>query len=359
MAFAAFWEYQFMQDDDMESYALSSEVPVMIDISAMDESRLEHLLSEPTERTRQVVAGLEGDIVVLGAGGKMGPTLAMMLRKACGEKNVYAVSRFSDKAARARMEKAQITTVEADLLDEASYRALPEAENVFYLAGMKFGSTGNQPLTWALNSFLPTLVARHYRDSRIVVFSTGNVYPLVDIAGPGAAEQMTPEPLGEYAQSCLGRERMFEYFSQLYNTPVTLARYGIIVDLTLKIANGEPVDLTMGAVNLIWQRDANDYITRAITLAKSPPAILNVAGADAVPIRRLAELIGTALNKKPKFISREAESAFLSDASYCVDTFGRPQTSLEQMVSMIVKWVASGKEILNKPTKYQVRDGKF
>lgn len=339
----------------------------MIDISAMDESGLENLLSEPTEETRKVVAGLTGDIIVLGAGGKMGPTLAMMLKKASGGREVYAVSRFSSKAVRTRMERFGIKTVEADLLDESKYRELPNAQNVFYLAGMKFGATGNQPLTWAMNSFLPALAAQHYRHSRIVAFSTGNVYPLVDIAGRGASEKTAPEPVGEYAQSCLGRERMFEYFSGLYNTPVTLVRlnyaneprYGIIVDLTSKILNDVPIDLTMGAVNLLWQRDANDYIIRSITLAKSPPAILNVAGAEAVSIRRLAQLIGHELGKELKFISQEAESALLSDASYCMRTFGYPRASLEQMVSMIVRWVACGKEILNKPTKYQVRDGKF
>ena len=339
----------------------------MIDISAMDESGLENLLSEPTEETRKAVAGLTGGIVVLGAGGKMGPTLAMMLTKASGGRDVYAVSRFSSKAVRTRMDRSGIKTIDADLLEESSYRELPDAENVFYLAGMKFGATGNQPLTWAMNSFLPALAARHYRDSRIVAFSTGNVYPLVEIAGRGASEKTAPEPVGEYAQSCLGRERMFEYFSGLYNTPVTLVRlnyaneprYGIIVDLTSKILNDAPIDLTMGAVNLIWQRDANDYIIRSITLAKSPPAILNVAGAEAVSIRRLAQLIGHELGKEPGFISQEAESALLSDASFCMSTFGYPQTSLEQMVSMIVRWVASGKEILNKPTKYQVRDGNF
>jgi len=339
----------------------------MIDISAMDESGLENLLSEPTEETRNAVAGLTGDIVVLGAGGKMGPTLAMMLKKAAGDREVYAVSRFSSKTARARIEQSGIKTVEADLLDESNYRELPDAENVFYLAGMKFGATGNQPLTWAMNTFLPALVAQHYRNSRIVSFSTGNVYPLVDITSRGASEKTAPEPVGEYVQSCLGRERMFEYFSGLHHTPVTLVRlnyaneprYGIIVDLTSKILNDVPIDLTMGAANLIWQRDANDYIIRSITLAKSPPTILNVTGADIVPIRHLAQLIGRQLGKEPKFISQEAESALLSDASFCMRTFGYPQTSLEQMISMIVRWVASGKEILNKPTKYQVRDGKF
>ncbi|MHC4483716.1 MAG: NAD-dependent epimerase/dehydratase family protein [Planctomycetota bacterium] len=204
----------------------------MIDISALDEHGLENILSEPTDATRDIVAGLNGDIVVLGAGGKMGPTLAMMLKKASSGlgtprgpgKNIYAVSRFSDKAARAKIERAGVKTIQADLLDESLYSQLPDVENVFYLAGMKFGATGNQPLTWALNSFLPGLVARHYKNSRIVVFSTGNVYPLVDIGGSGASEETAPEPIGEYAQSCLGRERMFEYFSQLRNTQVTLVR---------------------------------------------------------------------------------------------------------------------------------------
>lgn len=333
----------------------------------MDEKRLEDILSEPTEQTKEVVANLTGEIIVLGAGGKMGPTLAMMLRKASREKNVYAVSRFSDQAVRSRLEQAEVKTIEADLLDESVYRNLPDVENVFFLAGMKFGATGNQPLTWAMNSFLPTLAARRYKGSRIVVFSTGNVYPLVDVTGRGASEKTPPEPIGEYAQSCLGRERMFEYFSQLYNTPVTLVRlnyaneprYGIIVDLAVKILNDEPVDVTMGAVNLIWQRDANDYIIRAITLAKSPPAILNVAGPDIIPIRRLAGLIAQTLEKEPKFVSQEAPTALLSDASYCMSTFGYPQTSLEQMVSVIAKWVAAGKPILKKPTKYDVRNGKF
>lgn len=339
----------------------------MIDISAIDESSLEDILSEPTEATKRVIATLNGDIVVLGAGGKMGPTLAMMLKKASGGKNIYAVSRFSDKAVKTRIEEAEVKTIEADLLDESQYCELPKVENVFYLAGMKFGTTGNQPLTWVLNSFLPGMVARHYKDAQIVAFSTGNVYPLVDINSDGAREDTMPEPVGEYAQSCLGRERMFEYFSQLYNTPVTLVRlnyaneprYGIIVDLTQKILNEEPIDLTMGAVNLIWQRDANDYIIQAISLAKSPPAILNVTGPDTVPIRQLAELISKELNKEPRFVSQEAQTALLSNASYCFSVFDYPKTTLENMITMIVKWVTSGKKVLNKPTKYDIRDGKF
>jgi len=339
----------------------------MIDISELNEEKLEDILSEPTEATKKVVAGLNGDIVVLGAGGKMGPTLAMMLKKASPGKRIYAASRFSDKTVRSRIEKTQIETIEVDLLDESHYRKLPDVENVFYLAGMKFGSSGNQPLTWAMNSYMPALVAKHYQDSRIVAYSTGNVYPLVDISSAGATEQTSVEPIGEYAQSCLGRERMFEYFSQHNNTPVTLIRlnyaneprYGIIVDLTSKILNDEPIDLTMGAVNLIWQRDANDYIIQAITLAKSPPAVLNVTGADTIPIKTLAEQIGKVFDIKPKFVSKEAPSALLSNASYCHSMFGSPQTTLEQMIALITKWVTAGKKTLNKPTKYEIRDGKF
>lgn len=339
----------------------------MNDITSLDESGLEDILSEPTGATKKVLADLSGDIVVLGAGGKMGPTLAIMLRKASNERNIYAVSRFSDKTARTIIEQAGIKTIEVDLLDESQYSKLPLAENVFFLAGMKFGSSGNQPLTWAMNAYLPALVARHYKDSRIVAFSTGNVYPLVDIDSGGATEQTAPDPIGEYAQSCLGRERMFEYFSQLHGTAVTIIRlnyaneprYGIIVDLATKILNDEPIDLTMGAVNLIWQRDANDYIIRAITLAKSPAAILNVTGPNTVPIRTLAEQIGEEIGKEPNFVSQETKSALLSNASYCMRTFGPPQTTLDQMVSMIAKWVASGNKTLNKPTKYNVRDGKF
>ena len=339
----------------------------MKNVANLDEHGLEEMLSEPSEATVQALAATDGDIVVLGAGGKMGPTLAMMLKKASTNTNIYAVSRFSDKAVRSRIEQAQVQTLEADLLDESAYEKLPDVENVFYMVGMKFGSTGNQPLTWALNSFVPALVARHYRNSRIVALSTGNVYPLVDVTSSGASEEAVPDPIGEYAQSCLGRERMFEYFSRLYKTPVTLIRlnyaneprYGIIVDLTLKLLNDEPIDLTMGAVNLIWQRDANDTIIRSITLADSPPPILNVTGPETIAVRRLAEQIATVLDKKPRFISREADTALLSDASRCLSTFGPPETSLDQMISMIATWVVSGKKTLNKPTKYDMRDGKF
>ena len=328
---------------------------------------LEGVLSNPSKEVTAEISGLPGDIVVLGAGGKMGPTLAMMLKKAASRKTVYAVSRFSDPAVRDRLEKADIKTVAIDLLDETCYHQLPEVENVYFLAGMKFGATGKQPLTWAMNAFVPGLAARHYRHSRMVVFSTGNVYPFADNSTNGCKEDATPAPIGEYAQSCLGRERMFQYFSEGNDTPMALVRlnyaneprYGIIVDLALKIMRGEPIDLTTGVVNLIWQRDANDYIARAISIADSPPAIINVAGPEKIMVRELVEKIAQMLNKKTKFINDQGPTSLLSDASYCFKKFGYPKTSLDEMVTLIVKWVSSGKELLNKPTKYEVRDGKF
>jgi len=339
----------------------------MTDISALDERALENILSEPSDATKEILAGLDGDIVVLGAGGKMGPTLSMMLKKAASDKNIYAVSRYGDETVRNRIEDAGVRTIQIDLLDESLYSQLPDVKNVFFLAGMKFGASGNQPLTWAMNSFLPGLVARHYKNSRILVFSTGNIYPLFDINSDGPSEDIAPEPVGEYAQSCLGRERMFEYFSQLNNTLMTIIRlnyaneprYGIIVDIARKILNYKPIDLTMGAVNLIWQRDANDYIIRSISLANSPPTILNVAGSDTLLVRKLAEQIGKELKIKPRFVSQKAQTALLSNASLCIGKFGPPQTELSEMISLIVKWVASGKTVLNKPTKYDIRNGKF
>jgi nucleoside-diphosphate-sugar epimerase len=332
-----------------------------------DVRELEDLLSEPTDVTREVLRAMDGDVVVLGAGGKMGPTLAMMLRKAAPDRTIHAVSRFSDAEAKARIEAQGVETITADLLDGESYASLPDVPNVFYLAGMKFGATGQQPLTWAMNVHLPALVAKHYRDARIVALSTGNIYPFVATASGGAQEDDPPNPVGEYAQSCLGRERMFEYFSQVHGTPVTLIRlnyaneprYGIIVDLTQKILAGQPIDLTMGAVNLIWQGDANNMVVSALRLAASPPAILNVTGPETILVRDLAARIGRVLGREPEFISREAETALLSNASRSFEAFGLPATSLDTMIERIVSWVAAGKTVLNKPTKFGVRDGKF
>jgi len=339
----------------------------MNDQQTADERELEDLLSCPTDATRRTLAQIPGDVAVLGAGGKMGPTLAMMLKRAVPERRIYAVSRFSDRQVKQRIEAKGIETLEADLLEESAWDRLPEVPNVFYLVGMKFGVTDNQPLTWAMNAYVPALAARRYRRSRIVALSTGNVYPLVAVDGGGPREDDAPGPVGEYAQSCLGRERMFQHFSSCHGTPVTLirlnyaneCRYGIIVDLTLKVLHGKPVDVTMGAVNLIWQGDANGYIIRALSLAGSPPTVLNVTGRETVAIGDLAARIGNVLGVEPTLAGQEADTALLSNASRCIDTFGPPETSLDEMVKRIVAWVAAGKKMLNKPTKYDVRDGRF
>jgi nucleoside-diphosphate-sugar epimerase len=333
----------------------------------MDERGLEEWLSEPLAATRAALRQVAGDVALLGAGGKRGPTLAMMLKKAAPEKNVYAVSRFSDEQVRGRLEEKGVQVVEADLLDESTYGSLPDVPNVFYLAGMKFGASGNQPLTWAMNVYMPAIVAQRYKQSRIVALSTGNVYPFTDLEGGGSRETDLPNPMGEYAQSCLGRERMFQHFSQQHGTSVTLIRlnyanelrYGIIVDLTLKILHGEPVDVTMGAVNLIWQGDANNYIIQALGLAGSPPAILNVTGPETLSVRDLAGRIGKRLDREPRFVSQEAATALLSNASHCCGLFGPPATSVDEMIESIVPWVAAGKPVLSKPTKFGVRDGRF
>ncbi len=339
----------------------------MKDVLQLDERGLEEWLSEPLAATRAVLQKIEGDIAVLGAGGKMGPTMAMMLKKAAPGTTVYAVSRFSDKQVRQRIEEHGVKIIEADLLDESDLASLPEVPNVFYLAGMKFGASGNQPLTWAMNVYMPALVAQRYRQSRIVALSTGNVYPFTPLASDGPRETDLPGPVGEYAQSCLGRERMFQHFSQCFGTSVTLIRlnyanelrYGILVDLTLKVLHGDPIDVTMGAVNLIWQGDANNYIIRALSIAKSPPTILNVTGPQTLYVRDLVGRIGKVLGKEPHFVSQEADTALLSNASQCCGLFGPPAMSLDEMIQAIVPWVAAGKPVLSKPTKFAVRDGKF
>jgi nucleoside-diphosphate-sugar epimerase len=331
------------------------------------EDRLEAALSEPSPDTRRLIGGLEGDIVVLGAAGKMGPTLCLMLKKAAPGKTIHAVSRFSDARVRERLEAAGIRTAEADLADRSSYGRVPQAANVYFLAGMKFGASRNQELTWALNAYLPALVAEHFAGSRIVALSTGNVYPFVPAAGGGALEDTPPDPRGEYAQSCLGRERIFQYFSRRNSTPVALIRlsyaneprYGVIVDLIRQILAGEPVDLSTGHVNLIWQADANDYIARSIDLAASPAAVLNVTGPELVPIRQLAEAIGRIVGREVRFTGREEPDALLINAGRCFERFGYPRVPLPVMVRAIVRWVAQGKRLLDKPTKFQVRSGQF
>ena len=314
---------------------------------------------------------LQGDILVLGAGGKMGPDLARLaknaLNKAEKPNRVIGVSRFSEVTVKNDLEAHGIETISSDLLDEEQLGSLPNVENVIFMAGTKFGTTSNESFTWAMNAYLPGRVAEKFKHSRIVVFSTGNVYPFLPISSGGAAESQTPEPIGEYGQSCLGRERIFEYFSKKHKTPMLIFRlnyaidfkYGILVEVAKSVLNQNEIDLTTGYVNVIWQCDANEYALRSLMHCESPPKVLNITGGETVSIRWLAEEFGKRFNKKPMFLCQEASTALLSNASKAHELFGQPKTSLTQMIDNVALWLKEGGELVNKPTHFQERKGNF
>jgi nucleoside-diphosphate-sugar epimerase len=291
------------------------------------------------------------ELLVIGAGGKMGPSLVERARAAAPHARIIAVARTGGD-------------INADLLDREQVNALPDSENVIFLAGRKFGSTGNEGLTWATNALLPALIAERYRNARIVVLSSGNVYPLT---ANGATEQTPPEPAGEYAQSVLARERMFEYFSARNKTRVALlrlnyaidVRYGVLLDIGQKVFRKEPVSVTMGAVNVIWQDDANSVVLRSLTLAASPPFVLNVTGPEVLRVRDLAMRFGKRFGIEPQFEGREAETALLNDASLCHRLLGPPSVGIDEMIEKVAAWIHDGKPTLGKPTHFEVRDGKF
>ncbi len=333
--------------------------------------QLEAELATPSAALVSDMSSLVGDLLLLGAGGKMGPSLATLARNALdaagNDAKVIAVSRFSDAAAEHRLNEAGVSTVRADLLDEEALAALPDAANVIYMAAMKFGATGQEPLTWAMNTYLPGRVAERYRDSRIAAFSSGNVYPLSALTAGGPTEDDPAGPLGEYAQSVLGRERMFQHFSQRHGTPTVLLRlnyavelrYGVLVDLALAIRDEEPIDLAMGHVNVIWQGDANEVALRALHHASSPATILNLTGPETVSVRSVAHRLGARMAKEPTFTGEEQPTALLNDASRCHALFGYPKVPLNSMLERVADWVAAGGETHGKPTKFQVRSGKF
>jgi hypothetical protein len=331
---------------------------------------LEELLSEPTAGLIDATRSATGDLVVLGAGGKMGPTLSRMARRAADaagvSKRIIAVSRFSSMATRQRLEAAGVETLACDLLDERAVMRLPDAVDIVYMAGMKFGATGQEALTWAENCIIPASICRRYSSSRIVAFSTGNVYPLARI-GQAPREDDPVAPVGEYAMSCLGRERVFEYFGRVASIPVTLVRlnyacelrYGVLVDLARRVWAGEPVDLTTGYVNVIWQGDANAIGLSALACAAVPPAILNVTGPEELSVRTVSEEFGRRLHRPVTFTGGEAGEALLSDASRAFARFGRPRVTAEQLIEWIADWIARGGKTLGKATRFEVRDGRF
>lgn len=313
------------------------------------------------------MGAMRGDAIVLGAGGKMGVHLAMMLRLGLGGR-VFAASRFSDLGARDRLEKAGVGTIACDLGDRAALAKLPDAPYVFFLAGQKFGTSGAPEMTWAMNVLVPALVAERYCGSSILAFSTGCVYPFVRTDGGGSHEEdpIGPPP-GEYAWSCVGRERMFGHGSSLHGTRVALFRlnysvefrYGVLVDIAQKILAGAPVDVTMGHVNIIWQRDAVARAIQAIGLASSPAGIINVTGPEVLRVRDLAEKIGRRLGRQPIFTGAESPTAWLSNASRSVALWGPPETPVDDMIEWIASWLEIGGGTLGKPTHFEARDGKY
>ncbi|CAD5256856.1 MULTISPECIES: NAD(P)-dependent oxidoreductase [unclassified Imperialibacter] len=334
------------------------------------EKRYQHLL-KPSEALISEISALTGDILILGAGGKMGPTLALLAKQAVDQaglkKRIIGVSRFSEPGLQARLHQNGIETITADLLDENQLQALPEVPNVLYLAGTKFGTTGNESFTWAMNTYLPGRVAEKFKKSRIVVFSTGNVYPFVPVVSGGATESLPPEPIGEYGQSCLGRERIFQYFAAKNNTPILIYRlnyandvsYGVLLEIAKSVKESKPIDLAMGTVTVIWQGDANEIALRALHHCATPAKILNVTGPEIVSVRWLAEEFGKILGIAPQFINEEQSTSLLSNAAESFRLFGYPKVSLKQMMEAILEWYSAGGEILNKPTHFSERKGKF
>jgi nucleoside-diphosphate-sugar epimerase len=335
------------------------------------EDDIELALSNPTPGLVETMSRVEGDILVLGVGGKMGPSLAMMARKACNaagiSKRIIGVARFSNPDVAARLHSAGVETIQGDLLDHAFLRSLPDAPNIIYMAGMKFGSTGNEGLTWAMNCYLPGMICERFPTSRIVAFSTGNVYSMTPVSGCGSRETDPPAPVGDYAMSCLGRERVFQHFSEALSIPVLLFRlnyavefrYGVLVDLATSVWNREPVDLTTGFFNVIWQPDANAMALQSLEHTGSPAAILNVTGPDVTPVREVCIHYGEIMNREVQFTGTESERAFLNNSAKAFKLFGEPSTTVDEMIDLVAQWVMRDGISHGKPTHFETRDGKF
>ncbi|GAA3260563.1 NAD-dependent epimerase/dehydratase family protein [Nonomuraea helvata] len=331
-------------------------------------AELEERLARPSPGLVDDLGRLDGDILILGAGGKLGPSLVRLALNATGgNRRIIAVSRFSEPGLAESLAEDGATVVPADVADERALRDLPDAPNVVFLVGAKFGTQGREHATWFTNAYLPGRVADRFRGSRIAALSTGNVYPLVPVAGAGSTEDSPVGPVGDYAMSCLGRERVLTHFSETHGTPMSLIRlnyavelrYGVLVDLAQKVLAGEPVDLATGHVNVVWQGYANEVTLRSLALAATPPYVLNVTGPELLSVRQIAEALGAALGKEPVFTGEEAPTALLSNAGRCHRLFGYPELTPAELVEHTARWVADGGPLLGRPTKFERRDGRF
>jgi len=339
--------------------------------SIADEEQLEELLSRPNEADIAWASRFDQNLMVLGAGGKMGPSLALRARRAFDSagitRRVFAVSRFSDGRAREFLERHRVDTWCCDFLDRQEVDRLPVCENVLFMAGRKFGTGERSDLTWASNTVVPANLGLRFRDSRIVVFSTGNVYPLVGAGSSGSVETDPLAPVGEYAQSCLGRERVMEYYSREFGTRCLMfrlnyavdLRYGVPVDTAWKVRRGAAIDLQVGHANVIWQGDANSVALRCLDLCVSPPRALNVTGPEKLSVREMATFFATRWGKRANLSGSEGPGALLSDASLSRQLFGEPEVSARQLLEWVADWVERDGSYLGKPTKYEVADGRF
>ncbi len=335
------------------------------------EEQLDMKLTIPTQKLIEDMSKIEGDIMILGAGGKMGPTLALLAKKAIAlsaiNKRVIAVSRFTDPIATKLLQDNGVETISADLMEAGALAALPEIPNIIYMAGRKFGTDGQEAITWAMNAWLPSMVAERYKKSKIVVFSSGNIYPMMPVYSGGATEETYPAPIGEYGMSCLGRERMFEYGSSHYGTPVFIyrlnyavdLRYGVFHDIASCLIEKKPINVSTPCFNCIWQGDANELALRALLHTGSPAVKINITGPETVSIRYAALELGKLLGITPEFIGEEAGHAYLNNASKAIEIFGYPTVSINTMIRWQAEWILDGGRALGKPTHFEERKGKY